>query len=163
MKRKNKLSLLSLAFVLMLCILLLNGCSSGSEISETAEEVNSNIDISGIQLEMDEKAVIELLGEDFEKSPCIIGYEYAYSDPDVNLGIDIDAMCVKRITSRSPECTVYSIPVGIKCTEGSEILYDNGFENDGDSKFKFVREDVRITMLSADGEAVDGFTVELIS
>ena len=50
MKRKNKLSLLSLAFVLMLCILLLNGCSSGSEISETAEEVNSNIGISDIQL-----------------------------------------------------------------------------------------------------------------
>lgn len=163
MKRKNKLSLLSLAFVLMLCMLFLNGCGSEPEISETAEEVNSNIGISDIQLGMEEKAVIELLGEDFEKSPCIIGYEYAYSDPDINLGIDIDAMCVKRITSRSPECTVYSIPVGIKCTEGAEILYENDFENDGDSKFKFVREDVRITMLSAGGEAADGFTVELIS
>lgn len=163
MKQKNKLISLSLAFVLMLCMVLMNGCSSRPEISETAAEINSNIDISGVQLGMEEKSVIKLLGEDFEKSPCIIGYEYAYSDPDINIGIDIDAMCVKRISSRNPECTVYSMPVGIKCTEGAEVLYENGFENDGDSKFKFVREDVRITMLSADGEAADGFTVELIS
>ena len=163
MKLKNKAIFLSLVSVLMLCMLLLNGCSSGPEISETAAEINSNIDISGIQLGMDEKSVIELLGEDFEKSPCIIGYEYAYSDLDLNLGIDIDSMCVKRITSRNPECTVYSMPVGIKCTDGADVLYDNSFENDGESKFKFKKGDVRITLLSADGETADGFTAEIIS
>lgn len=163
MKLKNKAIFLSLVSVLMLCMLLLNGCSSGPEISETAAEINNNINISGIQLGMDEKSVIELLGEDFEKSPCIIGYEYAYSDLDLNLGIEIDSMRVKRITSRNPESTVYSMPVGIKCTDGANILYDNGFENDGESKFKFTKEDVRITLLSADGETADGFTTEIIS
>ena len=41
--------------------------------------------------------------------------------------------------------------------------YENGFVNDGESKFKFVKEDVRITMLSMDGEEINGFTVEFIS
>lgn len=69
MKRKNKLSLLSLAFVLMLCMLFLNGCGSEPELSETAEEVNSNIGISDIQLGMEEKAVIELLERILRRVP----------------------------------------------------------------------------------------------
>lgn len=163
MQQKNKLHTLFLTVILTLSILLLSGCNSGPELSETAETINNNVSIAGMQLGMKEKSVLDLIGTNFEKSPCIIGYEYEYSDLNLNLGIDIDNMSVKRITFNNPDYTVYSIPIGIKCAEGGKILSANGFVNDGESKFKFVKEDVRITMLSMDGETINGFTVEFIS
>lgn len=163
MKQKNKLNAFLLLFVLMLSVFLLAGCNSSPKLSETAQNINSNLSISGIQLAMEEKAVFELIGDNFEKSPCIIGYEYAYDDLNLNLGIDIDTLCVKRITFKNPLYSVYSMPIGIKCSEGGKILSANGFVNDGESKYKFIKEDTRVTMVSIDGEVADGFVVELIS
>lgn len=163
MKQKNKRKYIFFIFVLMLNLFLLSGCRSGPQLSETAKNVNSNISVSEMQLGMSEKSVIDLLGDDFEKSPCIIGYEYDYSDLNLNLGIDVDKMRLKRITFKNPDYSIYSMTVGTKCKEVTQILVENGFVNDGESKFKFVKEDVRITMLSMDGEEINGFTVEFIS
>ncbi|WP_028829712.1 hypothetical protein [Proteocatella sphenisci] len=163
MQQKNKRNSLFLTFIFTMSIFLLSGCNSGPELSETAETINSNVSIAGMQLGMKEKSVLDLIGANFEKSPCIIGYEYEYSDLNLNLGIDIDKMSVKRITFKNPEYTVYSMQIGIKCTEGAKILSEHGFVNDGESKFKFVKEDIRITMLSMNGETINGFTLEFIS
>jgi len=84
--------------LLLLIFLAVAGCSDEGD-SFIKNEINPQINVSGIQLIMDESKVHEMVGSKGEKAMCVYGYEYGYTDQHINIGFNSQTKQVRRVTT----------------------------------------------------------------
>lgn len=146
------------AALIMMMLLTLAGCSNSND-SFIEKEVNPNIDVFAVKMLMDEKSVHEAIGAEGEKAMCVYGYEYDYSDKLINIGFNSDAKLVRRVSSKNPETSIYGIKPGMELTKAYKIITSNGFKKD--SKYKFSKDNVILSITSMKGTNADGIAIEI--
>lgn len=158
--KNNTVRRFTYAVFLILIFISVSGCSSSSD-SYINKQVNPQIDVFGVKLMMDEAKAKELLGGQGEKAMCVYGYEYEYADKDINIGYDSKSNQVRRITSKNPETLVLGIKPGAKLAEVYKILAANGFKESAESKYKYSKENIIISIISMKSTNADGITIEI--
>jgi len=88
---------------------------------------------------MDEKVVQEKLGPG-EKAMCLYGYEYDYTDKDINVGFDAKTKQVRRITTKNPETSICGIKPETALSDADKTIASQGFKESDDSKYVFTWE-----------------------
>lgn len=158
LKLKNKK-----IFTLILVIFILASITSCSneESAFIKKEVNSQINVFGVQIYMDEPKVHEAVGSKGEKAMCIYGYEYVYADELVNIGFNSDTEKVRRVTTKNPDTSIYGVVPGIKLEEAFKILNSQGFEKSDSSEVMLYKENIRITLVSMKNTHADGVILEI--
>lgn len=155
---KNKKIFSSILAIFILAIL--TSCSN-EESAFIKEEVNSQINVFGVQIYMDELKVHEAIGTKGEKAMCIYGYEYVYDDKLINIGFNSDTEKVRRVTTKNPDTSIYGVVPGIELEEAFEILNSHGFEKSEGSEVMFYKENIRITLISMKNTHADGVILEI--
>jgi len=158
--KNSRIRSVASTILLFLIALSVSACS-GSSASFITKEVNPQIDVFGVQLMMDEAKVKGLLGDQGEKAMCVYGYEYEYADKDINIGYNSKSNQVRRITSKNPETSIFGIKPGTKLAEAYQVLAANGFIESADSKYKYSKENIIISIISMKSTNADGITIEI--
>ncbi|MGE5391027.1 MAG: hypothetical protein ACM3PE_08170 [Deltaproteobacteria bacterium] len=159
MKNRN-IKRFTYVVLLILLFISISGCSRSND-SYINKEVNPQIDVYGVKLMMDESKVKSLLGSPGEKAMCVYGYEYEYTDKDINIGYDSKSNQVRRITSKNPETSIYGIKPGAELAEAYQVLAANGFKESADSKYKYSKESIILSIISMKSTNADGITIEI--
>lgn len=150
----------ALSFIALATVLATAGCSAlGNSFVE--KEVNPKVDVMGVKLYMEEEEVEKAVGVKGEKAMCINGYEYGYIEENLNIGFNIDTDEVRRITTKNPETSIYGMHPGISLEKAYEIIESEGFEKYQDDKYKFVKEDIILSIISMKGSLADGISIEI--
>jgi len=157
MKFKNKK--LNAAVLLISLMFILAGCNSKTD--SFINEVNSQINVLGVNLNMPESEVLKIVGSSGERAMCVYGYEYEFKDKQINIGFNSNTEKSRRITSKNSETSIYGIKPGISLEEAYSIVEQNGFKKSEDSKYKFYKENIILTLISMKGINADGITIEI--
>lgn len=152
--RKKILSTLILSVVILASI---TGCSSSSKYIK--ETLNTNLDISGIKFDMTVAEVESLLGDNYEVSPCVYGYEHEYSDLNLVVGFDKKDK-VRKIIVKSGTFSVFGIADGTDKDSAIETLKSNSFTEK--SPGEYACENVAIKFLTGSSSEINGVSVERV-
>lgn len=158
LKNKNGYKYFLLTALLVLTFAI-SGCTSSSTFIE--KDVNPEIDVSGVQLLMDEQKVHEAIGSQGEKAMCVYGYEYTYADKNINIGFNSETQQVRRVTTKNPGTSVFDIKPGMELSETYKMLKENGFTQEAESKYRFHKENVIFSIISMHGTHADGLSIEI--
>lgn len=146
-------------FVLIILGTVLTGCENSNDAF--IKEVNSNINVLGVKLNMKEDQVKTLVGAQVTKEPCVSGYEFNYEDKFVNIGFKNEEGTVRRITTKNADTSIYGIKPGTTLEDAFAKVKEAGFANDSNSKYKFHKNNIILTVLSMKETNADGVTLEL--
>lgn len=128
--------------------------------SKTIQEINNNIKISDVKLNMSKEAAFKILGSDYKEENCILGKEYDYSNK-INIVVASDNLVLRLITYNK-DSEVYGIKIGSNYQLLVDILLKNGYKSENNSKYNYVKDDVRVTIQSFKGEIIDGYVLDVI-
>jgi len=157
MKFKNKR--LNATLLLITLLFVLTGCKSKTD--SFINEVNSQINVLGVNLNMPESEVHKIVGSSGERAMCVYGYEYEFMDKQINVGFNSNTEKTRRITTKNPETSIYGIKPGVSLEEAYSIIEQNGFKKSDDSKYIFYKENIILTLISMKGINADGITIEI--
>lgn len=143
----------------MFQLILLTGCEKSDSFIEN--EVNPQINVFEIKLNMPESKLHELITPKPEKVQCINGYEFEYTDKKINIGINSQTAEVRRVTTKNPQTSIYGITPGVALEKAYEAISTSGFVEDNDSKYKFRKENVILSVISMKGTHADGIEIEI--
>ena len=158
--KNNQTGLTIWMTIILVMVTVMADCGS-SNSSFINKEINPNIDVFGIKLNVPESEVHKLAGSKSEKSMCINGYEYDYTDKLINMGFDIDRGKVRRVTTKNPSTSIFGITPGMDLTGAYAHVKDSGFIKDSSSEFKFNKKNIILTIISMKGVKADGITIEI--
>jgi len=164
MKLKNKRPIL-LGTLLLIIVIILTAII-GYYTKETYEvtDVNENLDAMGLALLQSEAEVVSLLGYKGDYRLCVHGYNYTYKDLQLEIGFRNNDDRVRSITFNESPYTVYRLVAGISVDDARQVLLnEHEYTKAPDSDYTFIKDDVKIIVLSQDGQTVRGYTIELIS
>jgi len=149
-----------LSAFLLLMLFMAAGCT-GTDSSFIKKEVNPQINVLGVQLFMDESKVHETVGSKGEKAMCVYGYEYNYEDQRINIGFNSQTQQVRRVTTRNPDTSIYGIKPGAELSKAYDTIASNGYTREEDSKYRFHKENIILSITSMKGTHADGLTIEI--
>lgn len=139
-------------------LVLLTGCAAQPSIDP---QVNSKIDVLGIQLNMSEAQLDQLASPKPEKAMCIYGYEYNYTDRKINIGFSARTNKIRRISTKNSDHSILGIVPGISLDDAFRQIGDLGYVNDGTSKYRFIKDNLILSIISMNGVLADGVIIEI--
>lgn len=151
--------ILTLLILIVLGSSVFTGCGNSNDTF--IKEVNSNINVLDVKINMKENQVKNLVGSKVTKDPCVSGYEFNYEEKLINIGFKNEEGTVRRVTTKNPDTSVYGIKPGTTLEDAFAKVKDSGFTNDSNSKYKFHKNNVILTVLSMKETNADGVSIEL--
>jgi len=126
-------------------------------------DVHENLDAMGLALLQSEAEVVSILGYKGDYRTCIHGYNYTYKDLQLEVGFRSTDDRVRSITFNDSPYSVYGLLAGVSVEHARQVLLnEHGYTKAPDSNYTFIKDDVKIIVLSQDEETVRGYTIELI-
>lgn len=141
-----------------LILVMMSACYA-PQANEALLELNESIDFGGVLLGMSQEQMTELLGEPDAENVGAGGTEYSYHAVDISAVMD-DGGTVRRLTSKNPEFSLFDIAVGDDIAAAGEVLGGLGYEQDAAGSFRYNKDEIQLILLTIDGKAVLGFTLE---
>lgn len=139
-------------------LVLLTGCAAQPAIDP---QVNSKIDVLGVQLNMSEAQLDQLVSPKPEKAMCIYGYEYNYTDRRINIGFSAKTNKIRRISTKNSDHSILGLVPGISLDDAFRQVAELGYVNDGTSKYRFINDNLILSIISMNGTLADGVTLEI--
>ncbi len=139
-------------------VVLLSGCASAPSVDP---KVNEQINVLGIQLNMTESQLDQLVSPKVDKAMCIFGYEYDYTDRKINIGFGAKTNKIRRISTKNRDHSILGIVPGIILEDAFAKVASLGYTNDGTSKYRFTSGNLILSIISMDGTLADGVIIEI--
>lgn len=146
----------------MICVLwiLVGMLSSGCTSQDPYSDINKNLAVEGIRLGQVEKELPAYLTGG-ERENCVYGYELRSAEPEVTVGISGDRGTLRKIITAIPDHIIFGISPGQEVSSAEESLMSAGFEKET-SGHKYIKNEVRVELLSMENKVVDRVSIELI-
>lgn len=146
--------------VFMLClmtILAFTGCTSANKYIE--DTLNPSLNIQDIKFGMSVQDVEALIGNSYEESPCVYGYEHTYSELGLVVGFDKKDK-VRKLIVKSGSFNVFDITDGSSKEDAVKLLTSHEFTEK--SPGEYACENVAIKFLTDSNSVLTGISVERV-
>lgn len=108
--------------LLLLSLLLLAGCHSGTIRPET---LPAQVRVFGVQLHS-ERDYQEINGVVATEEPCLRGYDRSFDRLQILIGYGFDKN-IRKIGSRNPETAMFGVSPGMKFSTAGQLIAAAGF------------------------------------
>jgi hypothetical protein len=151
-KMKSNISIL----IMLALFLVPAGCMSKNI---DTEKVNAQINVFGVKLfsDVDYK---EINGVTASEEPCLKGYERSFDALDIVIGYGFNKR-IRKITTRNPNTSIFSIKPGMAFEEGKQEILIAGFTEDI-PPFIFSTNGCTLTFLVDGNNKIFGLTFQTI-
>jgi hypothetical protein len=139
--------------LLFLCVLLA-GCA-GTQVK--SDNTHSQINVFGVGLfsDVDYK---EINGVSAVEEPCLRGYDRQFDALDITIGYGFNKK-IRKITTRNPDTSLFSISPGAPFGEGKQKILQAGFVESA-PPFTFSNNRYSLTFLVNTDNVIFGLTLE---
>lgn len=142
-----------------MCILLIVTAAVGCAKKDPYEAVNQTIDADGLHLGQKPEDLPEYLAKG-EKESCVYGYELRSGTPEVTVGISGTRGDVRRIVSADVSHSICGINPGTALDQADTALLEAGYTLE--KGHRYVKEGVRVELLSMENQVADRVSVEVV-
>jgi hypothetical protein len=138
----------------LLLFLFLTGCM-GKHLDR--DKMHDQVNVFGVQLFTDVD-FREINGITADEEPCLKGYERSFDALDITIGYGFNKK-IRKITTRNPGTTLFSINPGVTFREGKQKILQAGF-TEFVPPFTFRSNGYTLRFLVDDKDIIFGLTLE---
>lgn len=157
-KKSRKYSLIKIVSSVLLVILF--ACSKSN--TPDYQIIDDNLKVDNIELSMNETQVLNTIKAKYTEESCVLGKELIFKDLDLDIVFDLTNQHIKRLITKNKSSSLYGMKINDPVTSLSDILLKEGYVSDAGSKYKYLKDDFRITILSLDGIKISGFMIDVL-
>lgn len=144
----------------LLILFLLYSCAHTTPIDY--QPIDDNLKVANVQLSMNEQQVIDSLKSEYHEENCILGKELIFDKLGIDIVFDTKDHHIVRLITKNKDSVLYGAVIGERVEDLSNVLLARGYVAEDNSKYKFIKDDFRITILSSDGNKITGFMIDVL-